>query len=185
MIRAKADNADRVLTNLGLGAQLIVACSLAPAACATSPDKRAEVEPLRIEYTKPSPPPAPTPGGAFPLPAGEMAEAEREAMVMLDLPEGGVCLTEKKARAVANLRLYAEDTYTVAQYNYEVGQATNRISAQHLAWADEQIREHHEHETSWWTQNQTSLAFGTGAVVGAALATALVWGLSGAVERSR
>lgn len=150
----------------------------------TKPAKK--IEPLQIEYVKPEPIPAASQGGAYPLPGDSptrpLTQPEIDAMEFLGLPYGGVCLTVEKAKKVAELKLYAQDVHADALFNFQTGQASNKILAHQLAFADEQLQALHEKESSWWYQNKTTVGVAGGFILGSLVTVGIVYGLRPATQ---
>lgn len=153
--------------------------------CSSSKSQERVVPPLQITYQKPEPPPKPTKGGAFPLPADgkeKMSDMERKAMELLGLPHGGVCLTIEKAKKVSELRVYAERTHAEALFNYQVGQVSNQLVANQLHRDSSTINSIKKERNSWWYKNQNTVFLLGGFFLGSATTVLVVYGLNSSVD---
>jgi len=130
-----------------------------------------------VSFMKPKPPPVSDgQGGAVGLPAEPYTAQEREAMLTLGLPQGGVCLTQGQALSVAKQRIYMDEAYSIALFNWRSGEVSNQVADKYLKWSDEQLKAEREAQSGWFNRYRGEMGF----ALGVATTILIVYGLDSA-----
>lgn len=160
---------------------LILALSLSLVGCAsTKGEKPLDRSPMKLTEIKA--PPSKAEGRVVALPAEEATGEQAACMGSLGIPSDGYVLSPSKLENAAEVRLYAEQTYSDSVANAAICHAYNDSTWKQLKNADEILADIHEEQNSWWYRNKGTVIFGSGYFLGASSAILIVYGVNRALE---
>jgi len=159
---------------------LLLLCFSFVGCATTKEDKPLDRSPMKLTEIK-APPPK-VEGRVVALPAEEATPEQKACVGLLEVPADGYVLSESKLMNAAEVRLYANQTYSDAVANSAICTAFNDSTWKQLKNADEILADIHEEQNSWWYRNKGTVTFGSGFFLGAASAILIVYGVNKALE---
>jgi hypothetical protein len=93
-------------------------------------------------------------------------------------PFPGVLLTEKRAKALAQLRINYDHLYSIAETNRRFTVIVLKTADRQLAAADQANKRLYDQQNSWWSRNKVWVAVATTFVLTLGLGGVVIWGAS-------
>lgn len=158
-----------------IAATMVIAAALLGAAgCETTPSKKAPELP-EPDLRSLEKPPEKVEGRVIAIPPPEeLTDEQKRALRQLGIPLDGFVFPPEKARAAAELRVYAEDLYTDAAYNREVESIFRNDAVRRIMRLSERV----DDRDTWWQRSKGQIGFAGGWLVGAGTAVLIVYGVS-------
>jgi len=121
------------------------------------------------------------PVGGYAVPVDEaVSEAERQCMVdVLKVPQsGGILLSESKAFACADMRLYADKCHRVDESNRARADIYLTACERTIGDMDLLVQHYQESQSGWWYENQNTVFLVAGLLIGSAGTILVVYGVN-------
>lgn len=165
----------RMITYVLVG--LLVAAPISHLGCRTSAGETRE--PPQVDLRDLEEPPEKTDGRVIPFPpSGELTAEQKRILRELGVPVDGYVFPAEKAKAAAELRVYAESLYADAMYNRQVERMVRESMWERLRELSERVDE----QNTWWQRHRGQIGFVGGWVVGGATVLLVVHGVDTATD---